>query len=547
MSRPAALFMILVSAATTTAACDNAARKGDADTAPISVATSALTADQRLAACANDPRVVTGLASAQICAGAGVFFEETFGGNGRTCGSCHPSANNFTLDVAFIASRPQSDPLFVFENDPTHLGGLETTSLRAGAGILENVDGFQDPTHKFVIRSVPHLLALSTSIAPDANDPATTVPGDPPDPAVTVPPLQRTGWAGDGGNLVDFLDSAIKQHYPKTLNRVAGADFRLSTPLEKQLVETFQLNIGRKNELDLTQVNLFDAQAQEGRRAFLDPMRGRCQVCHANGGANFADTGKNRNFDIGTRFAPLQSFTLPIFDGVTLFDGGFGGTQFTDPNIIVLEVQNPDPPKNGFGNNTFNPPPVIEAADTLPAFHTNFFGGAGNGTNNIENVVTFYAGLFQQSPAAAELNARFGAPANVGPDIDNIGRFLRALNIALNIDMARQRLRASQTILSQFHDQFLPIQQRLIALAVAEIDDALQVLQDARTPQPFYPVSVQRLGDAKNEIAAALAGATYVQRQGPLSNAISRVENARDPIGANINFTLGAGDLFFEP
>src|SRR5689334_13315981 len=98
MSRPAALFMILVSAATTTAACDNAARKGDADTAPLSVATSALTADQRLAACANDPRVVTGLASAQICAGAGVFFEETFGGNGRTCGSCHPSANNFTLD-----------------------------------------------------------------------------------------------------------------------------------------------------------------------------------------------------------------------------------------------------------------------------------------------------------------------------------------------------------------------------------------------------------------------------------------------------------------
>jgi len=403
MSRPALILVILVTAAAALS-CNNSAPKEE--TATIAVASSPLTAEGRLAACRQDPRVVTGLASADICAGAGVFFEETFGGNGRTCGTCHPSSNNFTIDVDFINSRPQSDPLFVFENDPVNLGNLETPSLRAAAGILENVDGFQDPTHKFVIRSVPHLLALSTSISPDVNDPATTVPGDPPDPAVTVPPLERTGWSGDGGNLVDFLDSAIEQHYPKTLNRVPGVDFRLSTPLEKQLVQTFQLNIGRKNELDLTQVNLFDAQAQEGRRAFLDPMRGRCQVCHANGGANFADTGKNRNFDIGTRLAPNKSFTLPMFDGVFLFDGGFGGTQFTDPNIVVLEVTNPNPPKNGFGNNTFSPPPVIEAADTLPAFHTNFFGAPGPVTHNIEDVVTFYAGLFNQSPAAAELTAR---------------------------------------------------------------------------------------------------------------------------------------------
>lgn len=53
------------------------------------------------------------------------------------------------------------------------------------------------------------------------------------------------------------------------------------------------------------------------------------------------------------------------------------------------------------------------------------------------------------------------------------------------------------------------------------------------------------MGDAKTEIAAALAATTSAQRQGPLSNAISRVENARDQIGANITFTLGAGNLFF--
>ena len=113
------------------------------------------------------------------------------------------------------------------------------------------------------------------------------------------------------------------------------------------------------------------------------------------------------------------------------------------------------------------------------------------------------------------------------------------------MDMAKQRLRASQTILNRFHDQNVAVQKGLITLALAEIDDALEVLTAARLAQPFYPVAVDRLNLAKTEIAAALAGATSVQRQGPLSNAISRVENARDQIGANINYTLGAGDLFF--
>lgn len=506
--------------------------------AGVAVASSAVTADDRLAACAQDPRVVTGLASAQICAGADIFFRETFQGNGRTCASCHPVENNFTIDPAFIATLPPSDPLFVFETNPD-LAGLETTSLRAMGGILENVDDldtFADPTHKFVIRSVPHLLSLATSITTDETDPLTT-----------TPPEQRTGWGGDGGSLHDFLNTAIKQHYTKRLDRVEGVDFRFATSQELDLVEQFQLQLGRLNELDLTQVNLFDAQAQEGQAAYLDPMRGRCQVCHANGGANFQATGKNRNFDTGTRFAVRSDATIPFFDGVFLFDGGFGGKGLAEPNVVTQPL---DPPvNNGFGNNTFNTPPVIEAADTLPSFHTNFFGavnppGAPR-TDNIENVVTFYAGLFNQSPAAADLTAQFGAPANVGPDIGNIGRFLRALNVALNLDMAKQRLRASQTILNQFQDQQVAIQTRLIELAVAEIDDALVVLQDPATPQPFYPVAVERLGEAKDEIAAALAGATSVQRQGPLSNAISRVENARDQIGSNIAFTLGTGNLFF--
>jgi len=45
--------------------------------------------------------------------GARLFFQETFDGNGRTCGTCHPATASFTLTPAFIAALPPDDPLFV--------------------------------------------------------------------------------------------------------------------------------------------------------------------------------------------------------------------------------------------------------------------------------------------------------------------------------------------------------------------------------------------------------------------------------------------------
>lgn len=38
--------------------------------------------------------------AALIAKGRRIFFNETFAGNGRTCGSCHPADNNFTIDAA---------------------------------------------------------------------------------------------------------------------------------------------------------------------------------------------------------------------------------------------------------------------------------------------------------------------------------------------------------------------------------------------------------------------------------------------------------------
>jgi hypothetical protein len=515
-----------------------AVTSGCGETAPedggdIQVISSALTAEQRLAACDQDPRVIAGLVSRQICAGARIFFDETFNGNGRTCGSCHPVANNFTVDVPFIealhAANPR-DPLFVNEFVPA-LANLETRDLRAAAAILENVDGFEAPTEKFVSRSVSHVLSLKTSIARDTGD------------GTTATVVERTGWGGDGvgdGSLRAFLQGAVEQHFTKTLARRPGIDFRVPTPLENDLALAFQLALGRLNELNLQQVNIFDPEANEGRRAFLDPERGRCNVCHLNAGANFIDTGKNRNFDNGVRLVGSQ-LTFGVFQGIGIADAGFGGRGLAQPNIDTNGIGFP----NGFGNLTFSPPPLIEAADTGPFFHTNLQIDSRGDPREIEQGVLFYAdgfnGAFGRSLGAQQLEARFGTRLDLQPtDVFLISRFLRVLNGAFNLDMAKQRLDAAMTLVNRFHDTRADIQRRLMELAVEEIDDCLRVLGTN-----IYPVAVDRLGLAKSEIAAGLATTSWSTRQNRISNAISRVLNARDQFGANINFQLGQGNLMF--
>ena len=114
-----------------------------------------------------------------IAKGRALFFEETFDGNGRTCGSCHPAENNFTIDPAFIATLPDDDPLFVAEFNPDLAENFENPKLMREFGlILENQDGFDDLANNFNMRGVPHTLGLNSSID-NPNGP-------------------MTGWSGDG-------------------------------------------------------------------------------------------------------------------------------------------------------------------------------------------------------------------------------------------------------------------------------------------------------------------------------------------------------------
>jgi hypothetical protein len=382
-----------------------------------------------------------------IAKGRDIFFNETFAGNGRTCGTCHPAENNFTIDPAFIATLPKDNPLFVAEFNPALKENFENPALMREFGLIqENLDGFDDLKNKFVMRGVPHVLGLRTSVAS---------PGGP-----------RTGWSGDGapgdGSLRSFAVGAVIQHFTKTLNRVPGIDFRLPTDDELNALEAFQLSLGRQQDLVLP-LRLKGTVPKRGQAIFLDNSLGKCNLCHVNAGAT-ANLGGgslgNANFNTGVEDLPdqparLTTQTVPRDDG------------FHTP-----------------GDGTFNVPPLVEAADSGPFFHN-------NAIETIEGAVAFYDGeAFNNSPAGLLLKR--ADPRGVGIELDGtqivaIAAFLRVINTLENI---RQSIMLLETSLSVSSPEE---RKRLLKNAVSETADSIRVLEGGG----LHPDAVARLRDAR--------------------------------------------------
>jgi hypothetical protein len=381
-----------------------------------------------------------------IAKGKKIFFNETFNGNGRTCGTCHPAENNFTLDPAFIATLPPNNPLFVAEFNPDLKKNFENPRLMRQFGlILENLDGFDDLENKFVMRGIPHVLGLRTS--------------------VNSPQGPRTGWSGDGapgdGSLRSFATGAVIQHFTKTLNRVPGVDFRLPTDEELDALEAFQLSLGRRQDLILP-LPLKGTVPKRGQAIFLDNRVGKCNLCHVSAGAtaNFGGGNiGNANFNTGVENLPDQ------------------------PADLTGELV---PPDDGFGtpgDGTFNTPPLVEAADTGPFFHN-------NAIETIEGAVAFFNGdAFNNSPAGRALAA--GDPNGVGIKLDGtqivaIAAFLRVINGLENI---RESLAQLETSLEKRCGEA----KEHLKHAVSETKDSIMVLEGGG----LHPEAVAHLREAK--------------------------------------------------
>jgi hypothetical protein len=430
-----------------------------------------------LAACAKPPLPPLPPQDELVARGRDLFFNETFGGNGRTCGTCHPADNNLTIDPAFIAKLPPTDPLFVAEFVPALKTGFESPRLmREFALIRENLDGFDDLENKFVMRGVPHVLAMRNSIASPAGP--------------------RTGWSGDGapgdGSLRSFATGAVIQHFTKTLNRVAGVDFRLPTDAELDAMEAFQLSLGRQNDLALP-LPLKGVVAKRGQQLFLDNNVGKCNICHSNAGANgrlgAADLG-NANFNTGVEDLPDQPARLTP-EKVPV-DDGFGIP----------------------GDRTFNTPPLVEAAGTGAFFHN-------NSVSTIEAAVGFYDGdSFNNSPSGQFLKSI--DPQKKGIELDAtqitaIAAFLRVLNAIENI-------RQSSVLLGDSVMQPPPRRQasaELLKQARSVVGTAARVLAEGG----LHPQAVAHLKSAQGHIERAAAYHSPPQRI--LDEALRAQEQAR--------------------
>jgi mono/diheme cytochrome c family protein len=393
--------------------------------------------------CASPPPEVDPVAK-----GRQLFFNETFNGNGRTCGTCHREERNFTIDPAFIATLPPNDPLFVAEFNPDLKQNFENPRLMREFGlILENQDGFDDLPNKFNMRGVPHTLGMRSSIA--------------------SPQGPRTGWSGDGapgdGALRSFATGAVIQHFTRTLNRVPGADFRLPTEAELDALEAFQLSLGRQQDLALP-LALLGTVAKRGQEIFLNDGLGKCNVCHRNAGANRADAN-NANFNTGVEDLPDQPARLT--GEKVPRDDGFGKP----------------------GDGTFNTPPLVEAADTGPFFHN-------NAIETIEGAVAFYNGqAFNNSPSGRFLAST--DPNGVGIRLDAtqvvaVAAFLRVLNALENIRQSIALLEAGAA--KGFRARMEA--ERLLDQAESETGDAIRVLKAGG----LHPEAVAHLERSKTLI-----------------------------------------------
>jgi hypothetical protein len=301
--------------------------------------------------------------------GRRLFEEETFGGNGRTCLTCH-SKTTGTVSPADAEQRfaaDPADPLFVADGSDDGLG-QGVSRMLADATVLmkiplpQNVALKDDPDARFVIlkRGIP------TTLNTPALDPVLMLDGRQPDL-----PSQAAG--------------AIHDH---TQNTIAPTSEQLSLIARFQLTERFFSSIALRNfangaappQLPMGRT----PSERRGRRFFEDippdatGKDGLCAGCHSGPMLNQtnAELAKILPIPPGTRF---QSVLVSEFNEA-------GNTPitfvFTNPDNTKTELTTPDPGRalitgvgqefGSFDNvNAFKIPTLWGVRKTAPYFHDN--------------------------------------------------------------------------------------------------------------------------------------------------------------------------------
>jgi len=415
----------------------------------------------------------------QAVIGSNLFNKETFGGNGRTCASCHVSTINLGLTPANVQSRFSTlsttfDPLFLGETsmnlntlvvtNPVSTGNRGKRDLEGvitGAGgskakVFTKLIAQGSSTIRYLVYGglspqlsgtisdsngnsatfssiTPGTLACSAGGSPTAtctnqlesplrmrtsNDTTNfplgrslilenidgfTVPHSSNhvfrkspvlDNAKFTSPFGLSGLIGGAATLGDFATGAVKQHFPRTINRVNAVDFRLPTAAETAALDAFQQTRSAPADENFDLNRFATTAAQIAGRALFFGNAAKCSKCHS--GAVLATTdgsisGKsgNANFNTGVDAMPIN---------------------------VAIDLL----PTEASGMREFNTPALFNVKNHAPFFHN----GA---VATVHQAVEFYtSSAFINSPASSQIG---GLTLSSGTDIDNIAAFLEGLTV----------------------------------------------------------------------------------------------------------------------
>lgn len=320
--------------------------------------------------------------------GKRLFDHETFGGNGRTCRTCH-SVSNGTLTLAQIASRFAEDPTGpLFRGDGTDDGaGSGTSRIRADGTILVNVPlppgvhlaGAPTATKVTLRRGIP-----STMNTP-ALDPVLMYDGRAPD-------LEEQAR----GAIHDHTGGGGREPTAEELGLIAAFQ-RTERFFSSDALEDFAEG-GPPPQLPAGQTE----SERRGRRFFdnvpVDPpsTRGICGLCHSGPMLN-----ESNGFNpipippflvpAGTRFQSILSAELlPNGDPVQLFevpqpDGTIATVAHTDPGFALTTGDFRGFPFGNLGQ--FKIPSLWNVRRSAPYFHN-------NGAKDLRAVMDHYQQFF---------------------------------------------------------------------------------------------------------------------------------------------------------
>ena len=368
------------------------------------------------------------VAAAEMSEGQRLFDHETFGGNGRTCRTCH-SGDDGTIDSAEVAERfseNPSEPLFRHDGLDDFFSG--TSRIAAHATILierdlpEGVVLVDDPSATSVV--------LARGVPSTVNTPGL-------DPALMYDMRDLDLQVQASGAIARHAQATVE---PTTAQLEAIAAFQRT---DSQFLSSKSLRSFAQGgpAPDLPQGHT--ASEKRGREFFVDApwnppsKKGVCALCHSGPMLNTANefttipTGAPpgwRAFDIAVSSRNLMNNPVHTFD-VTDPCGTTLRVQSPDPGIMITDVYNIPmlaqflPPKElcilhpGFFANMFKTPQLRGVRHTAPYFHD-------NSAKDLEAVLEQYVFMFTSNTGFPLTDSNILLTQQ---DIQDIIAFLRLL------------------------------------------------------------------------------------------------------------------------